>query len=265
MKPREIFRTQGLPVLQNRVFATAAEALASATGDVVLVQSMDTGLIFNAAFDPDRLVYDENYQNEQACSGVFKQHLAEVEAVIRRHFHGRKLIEVGCGKGYFLDHLQAQGYDVTGIDPAYEGDNPGVVKARFERGLGLSADAVILRHVLEHVPDPLPFLASIADANGGKGHIYIEVPCLDWICRRRAWFERWLLSRRDFARILTLFMAWRAIEVLRVALRSATAMVAAPWGGEIPFRLGAVVFFVFTAVALVLVARAAWASPREAA
>ena len=189
MNSREIFRTQGLPVLQNRVFATAAEALASATGDVVLVQSMDTGLIFNAAFDPDRLVYDENYQNEQACSGVFKQHLAEVEAVVRRHFHGRKLIEVGCGKGYFLDHLQAQGYDVTGIDPAYEGSNPGVVKARFERGLGLSADAVILRHVLEHVPDPLPFLASIADANGGKGHIYIEVPCLDWICRRRAWFD----------------------------------------------------------------------------
>jgi hypothetical protein len=83
--------------------------------------------------------------------------------------------------------------------------------------------------------------------------------------RPRAWFERWLLSRRDFARILALVMAWRAIEVLRVALRSATATVAAPWGGEIPFRLGAVVFFVFTAVALALLARAAWASPGEAA
>ncbi len=189
MKPREIFRAEGLPVLQNRVFATATEALASATGDVVLVQSMDTGLIFNAAFDPERLVYDQNYQNEQACSGVFKDHLDAVTAVIQRHFHGRSLIEVGCGKGYFLDHLQARGFDVTGIDPAYEGDNPGVVKARFERGLGLSAEGVVLRHVLEHVPDPLPFLSSIADANGGKGQIYIEVPCFDWICSRRAWFD----------------------------------------------------------------------------
>lgn len=189
MTQREIFRTEGLPVLQNRVFGTAAEALASATGDVVLVQDLGTGLIFNAAFDPGRLEYDQNYQNEQACSEVFKNHLDAVTAVIQRHFHGRPLIEVGCGKGYFLDHLQALGYSITGIDPAYEGNNPSVVKARFERGLGLSADAVILRHVLEHVPDPLSFLASIADANGGKGSIYIEVPCFDWISGRRAWFD----------------------------------------------------------------------------
>jgi SAM-dependent methyltransferase len=189
MTQREIFRTEGLPVLQNRVYASAAEALASPTGDVVLVQAMDTGLIFNSAFDPGRLEYDQNYQNEQACSGVFKNHLDAVAAIIQRHFHGRKLIEVGCGKGYFLDHLQARGYDITGIDPAYEGGNPSVIKARFERGLGLSADGVVLRHVLEHVPDPLAFLSSVAHANGGRGQIYIEVPCFDWICRRRAWFD----------------------------------------------------------------------------
>jgi len=206
MTQRELFRTEGLPVLQNRVFATSAEARASATGDVVLVQDLDTGLIFNAAFDSGKLEYDQNYQNEQACSGVFQAHLNEVEAIIRRHFDGRELIEVGCGKGYFLDHLLAQGYAVTGIDPAYEGDNPKVLKARFERGLGLSADAVILRHVLEHMPDPLSFLASIADANGGKGSIYIEVPCLDWICSRRAWFDVFYehvnyFRMRDFERM----------------------------------------------------------------
>jgi SAM-dependent methyltransferase len=206
MTQRELFRAEGLPVLQNRVFATAAEALASATGDLVLVEDLDTGLIFNAAFDPDRLEYDQHYQNEQACSGVFKQHLDAVTTIIARHFRGCALIEVGCGKGYFLDHLLAQGYAVTGIDPAYEGDNPRVVKARFERGLGLSADAVILRHVLEHVPDPLAFLASIAEANGGKGSIYIEVPCLDWICGRRAWFDLFYehvnyFRMRDFERM----------------------------------------------------------------
>lgn len=84
--------------------------------------------------------------------------------------------------------------------------------------------------------------------------------------RRRAWFERWLLRRRDFARILTLFMAWRAIAVLRVALRPAAATVAGPWGeGAISFRLGAAVFFVFTVVALVLIARAAWSGGDAAA
>jgi hypothetical protein len=87
---------------------------------------------------------------------------------------------------------------------------------------------------------------------------------IPYVLRRpRAWFERWLLSRRDFARILALFMAWRAVETLRVALRSVTTTVPAPWGGEISFRAGAAVFFVVTAVALALVARAAWAPPED--
>ena len=76
--------------------------------------------------------------------------------------------------------------------------------------------------------------------------------------RPRAWFERWLLSRRDFARILALFMAYRALKVAHVALRGETASVTAPWGGPLTFRAGAIVFLAVTIVALVAVARAAW-------
>lgn len=46
----------------------------------------------------------------------------------------------------------------------------------------------MLRHVLEHIPDPVGFLFSLREANGG-GTIYIEVPCFDWICRHRAWYD----------------------------------------------------------------------------
>jgi hypothetical protein len=53
-------------------------------------------------------------------------------------------------------------------------------------------------------------------------------------------------------------MAVRAWAVLRVALRPEAAAVAAPWGGELSFRVGAAVFFVVTVAALILVARAAW-------
>jgi len=82
------------------------------------------------------------------------------------------------------------------------------------------------------------------------------------LSRRRAWFERWVLSRRDFARVLTALMAFRAWHVAKVAMRPETASVAAPWGGEITFRLGAAVFFVVTVAALAFVARAAWGSER---
>ena len=94
----------------------------------------------------------------------------------------------------------------------------------------------------------------------------VFVVAIPYLLRRpRPWFERWVLGRRDFARILTLFMAVRAWAVLRVVLRADTATVAAPWGGEITFRTGAAVFFIVTIVAALFVAVAAWSTDQKAA
>lgn len=189
MTTRELFRAENLPVFQNKIFDSEQEAVSCPTGDVVLVQNMQTGLIYNATFDSGLLSYDGEYQNEQAHSSVFQSHLESVAEIIRRHCHHKAILEIGCGKGYFLDYLRSLGYDATGIDPAYEGDSPHVAKARFESSLGLKCDFIVLRHVLEHVWNPVGFLAEIADANSCVGTIYIEVPCFDWICRNRAWFD----------------------------------------------------------------------------
>lgn len=189
MSYHELFKVKGLPVFQNKMFADRDGALGCPKGDMRLVQDMDTGLIFNADFDASLLEYDADYQNEQAFSDVFQRHLEDVKEVIRRNLYGKSLIEVGCGKGFFLEYLHNAGYDITGIDPAYEGDNPRVIKACFEASLGLSAEGIILRHVLEHMSDPFAFLSAIVRANVGKGLIYIEVPCFDWICEHRAWFD----------------------------------------------------------------------------
>jgi SAM-dependent methyltransferase len=189
MNQHEIFRTESIPVFQNKMFATEAAAVDCSTGDVILVQDMDTGLIFNKAFAAALLAYDSDYQNEQACSGIFQRHIGNVIDIIKKNFQKKTIIEIGCGKGRFLGHLRQSGYKATGVDPAYEGDDPGIIKAHFGSNSGLSADGVVLRHVLEHIPDPINFLASIADANGGEGLVYIEVPCFDWICHHRAWFD----------------------------------------------------------------------------
>ena len=55
---------------------------------------------------------------------------------------------------------------------------------------------------------------------GGWGNALwtLFVIVFPWLLRReRAWFDRWILSRRDFARILTLLVALRALEVARIA------------------------------------------------
>jgi len=105
----------------------------------------------------------------------------------------------------------------------------------------------------------------------GRGMMWIVlglvfVVGIPYLLRRpRPWFERWILGRRDFARILTLFMVVRAWAVLRVVLRPETATVAAPWGGEITFRAGAAVFFMVTIVAALFVAVAAWSTDQKPA
>lgn len=186
---RELYRAVRLPVFQNRMFASQEAARGCTRGDIVLVQDLDSGLIFNRAFRPELMQYDADYQNEQALSPVFRAHLDEVTAVIRRHFADNRLIEVGCGKGYFLEHLAGLGFEITGLDPTYEGDNARIIKAYFTPQTGLQADAIVMRHVLEHVQEPFAFLERIRAANGGSGKVYIEVPCFDWICRHRAWFD----------------------------------------------------------------------------
>ena len=186
---RELYRADQLPVFQNRMYATEAEARACPVGDVQLVEDLVSGLVYNAAFRPELVVYDQHYQNEQAVSAQFRAHLEQVADIVERGLGKHEIVEVACGKGYFLEMLAERGFDITGFDPAYEGSNPAIEKRYFAPGAGVTGQGLILRHVLEHVVDPVGFLEQIREANHGRGTIYIEVPCFEWICERRAWFD----------------------------------------------------------------------------
>jgi hypothetical protein len=88
------------------------------------------------------------------------------------------------------------------------------------------------------------------------GALFVLV--IPWLLvRERGWFARWVLSRRDFARILTLLVVLRAVEVGRIAWRSRALTVAA-LGDEVPMRVGAGAFCLLTIVTAVMIARAAW-------
>lgn len=186
---KSLYKQEKLPVFQNRMFDTEQEARACPTGDMSLVQNLKTGLIYNEAFRPELVEYDSAYQNEQGVSGHFQSHLLDVARIVDRGMGKTGLVEVGCGKGLFLEILLSRGFDVAGFDPTYEGNNPRVRRHFFEPGVGIHATGLILRHVLEHIPNPVSFLQQLCLSNGGGGRIYIEVPCLDWICNRRTWFD----------------------------------------------------------------------------
>lgn len=186
---RLLYAQEKLPIFQNRMYDSEAEARDCPKGDMRLVEDLQTGLVYNAAFRPELMVYDQHYQNEQGVSPLFRAHLETVSDIVQRGMGREEIVEVGCGKGFFLELLLAKGVDVTGFDPTYEGDSPRVQKRYFDQSVGMQARGLVLRHVLEHIQDPYTFLQKLKEANGGGGKIYIEVPCFDWICERRAWFD----------------------------------------------------------------------------
>jgi hypothetical protein len=77
------------------------------------------------------------------------------------------------------------------------------------------------------------------------------------LLRERRWFDCWILSRRDFARVLALLVGVRAIEVARIAWapRAETVSVL---GLDVSVRAGAWAFGLLTVVTAVMLARAAW-------
>lgn len=189
MTLRELYRQKDLPIFQNRMYDSASEGRDCPKGDMRLVEDMTTGLVYNADFDPKAMNYDVGYEGEQGHSPLFKAHMEAMADLVEATMGREGLVEVGCGKGTFMEILLARGIDLVGYDPSYEGSSPRIVREYFSEELGITGNGLIVRLVLDHIADPVGFLHRLAAANGNKGLIYIEVPCLDWICRHRAWFD----------------------------------------------------------------------------
>ncbi len=57
-----------LPIFQNRINESDEEAKACPKGNKGWVEDLGSGLVYNAAFQPELMVYDAHYLSEQAVS-----------------------------------------------------------------------------------------------------------------------------------------------------------------------------------------------------
>lgn len=79
------------------------------------------------------------------------------------------------------------------------------------------------------------------------------------LAARRPWFERWVLARRDFARVLAVLVAVRAVFVARLALAGPESLRMPSFGGGVPPNAaGAWLMAAIAAATAVMLARAAW-------
>jgi 2-polyprenyl-3-methyl-5-hydroxy-6-metoxy-1,4-benzoquinol methylase len=155
-------------------------------------------------------VYRDGYYARAAGFGIdvghprFQSYLREVDAQ-RAHRLTRatrgpgRLLDVGCGTGGFLAAARERGWAVAGVDLI-----PSAVEVARGRGLDVRTgrledsgnpqaawDVVSALHVLEHVPDALTFLRTLARWVRPGGRVVVESP--NWGSRlRRAQGARWV-------------------------------------------------------------------------
>jgi hypothetical protein len=202
----EFLHRPNVPVHQNLLVGSPSEARRVARGDLTLCLCEKCGFAFNSAFRRQLLDYGQDYDNSQDFSPAFDQytdglvrHLVEDEGV-----RGRRVVELGCGKGAFLRKLVAYpGSDITGhgFDPTYVGPEIDLMgRLRFSRSFfsagecqhAVQADVVLCRHVIEHVEKPVALLRTARDGLARRGQpaagetealAFFETPCLEWILR----------------------------------------------------------------------------------
>lgn len=183
---------QGVPVHQNLPLPTRQAALAAPRGDLRLVCCSRCGFVANAAFRAELLEYGEHYENDQTWSPRFDQHVDHlVDRLLDAGIRGKSVVEVGCGRGYFLQRLCARGESRgVGFDPSYKGaDSSADGRVQFVREFygpshgSVRPDAVVCRHVIEHVPEPLRLLDDVRAALGRDSHAFVafETPTIEWI------------------------------------------------------------------------------------
>jgi hypothetical protein len=184
-----------VPVLSGVTFADRKEALASPSGRMELVSCPDCGLAYNIAFDPTLIDYDTTYDNSLHHSSTFQSYVHSLAVRLAGEYplSGAEIVELGCGKGHFLVELcRVAGAHGTGYDPSYDGEvsDPSVsfVREFMRWDEGRAFDFFALRHVVEHLADPLEFLSGLRQACGSRRVCgYVEVPDAVYDFERSQW------------------------------------------------------------------------------
>ncbi len=143
-------------------------------------------------------LYEELYQKSDEYRALLAEaartdrraRLAFAERFFFRHFPSplgsQQLLDIGCGAGRFLRIASLHGWEVRGVEPAPSaaavGQSLGLPIFQGDLTQFLCAfpnqrfDVVTAFEVIEHVPNPVPFLSQLREATLPGGYVLVSAP-----------------------------------------------------------------------------------------
>lgn len=200
----EAFHSQnGVPTNSCLLLATRADAASFPTGSIRLGFCPNCGFISNVRFDPSLAQYSSRYEETQAFSERFVDFARALAMswVDKYDLAGKKVIEIGCGKGEFLVMMAEAGIGSgIGIDPGVHVDRIDPAMAArlawvpdfFDDRYGpLDSAAVVCRHTLEHIAPVAEFVGLVRRAIGDRLDtvVLFELPDVERILDEVAFWD----------------------------------------------------------------------------
>lgn len=152
--------------------------------------------VWNRSFSYDAIPYQNNPNRMYNKGGLWKGHLAKTRDLLLANLGEHPtVIDVGCGEGHFVRGL-SESYEgagrFIGFDPSAAPETGQGVEFHAEYFEPLihmgeyTPDAVVIRHVLEHLTNPSAILDELA-WGGMYVHktcwLFAEVPCIDRVMK----------------------------------------------------------------------------------
>jgi SAM-dependent methyltransferase len=196
---RSFYEVDRVPVHQVKLVHTRAEALNCPRGDIRVCFCASCGLVWNGAFEPARMRYEDDYESTQAVSptfNAFHERLAR-DLIERFDLHGKRVVDVGCGQGEFLTMLaeiggnEGYGFDRVIRNPGASGKVTLIKDWYAEPYRDLAPDFVCCKMTLEHVHDVSSFLRSLRRTVGDRPEsvIFFMIPEITRILNLRAFWD----------------------------------------------------------------------------
>lgn len=192
-----------------------------------VLKCCDCGLVQTAQVLADEFYVDSFWTASHIKQMVSHQKQQATNFIINYNLQGKRVVDVGCGDGNYLDLIRQAGALAFGVEPALaeaevaiKEHNLTVFTNYVTRNLPVPYspyDAFVTRQVLEHIPDINDFLQGIRESLTLDGIGLIEVPNFEQTLVQQRFYDFFVEHVNYFTeRTLRLAVEQNGFKVLEI-------------------------------------------------